>query len=391
MAIEPTRGRRLWRSGRARSIALQAAFGFLLLILLLYVVQRASRLELDTGFLRATTGFQISHRWLVSFDSSDIRLVAYLVAVTNTVRLALVGILLATMVGVVAGVARLSDNWLVSRLATLYVEVVRNTPLLVQIIFWYTAVFLKLPRIEEGRNLLGVVYLSNRALALPWPEPRGELFGVWLLTVMAAVVAGYFVRRRRLRHEIESGETSRPNLYGVAVAVAIAVATYLLLDLPVGIDEPELVAGGQFTQAYEGGLSVTPEFAAILVALVTYTGSFIAEIVRGAILALPRGQSEAAMALGLTGYQRLSLVILPQALRSMIPSLTNEYLNLTKNSSLASAIAYADLFQISEIIINKAGHAVVMFMIVIATYQLMSFAISAVMSFINRRVQLVGA
>ena len=391
MAIEPARHRRLWRSGHARSIALQAAFAFLLLVLLLYVVERASHLELDTGFLRATTGFQISHSWLISFDSGDTRVVAYLVAATNTLRLALVGILLATVVGVLAGVARLSNNWLVSRLATLYVEVVRNTPLLVQIIFWYTAVFLKLPRIEEGRNLFGVAYLSNRALALPWPEPRGELFGVWLLTVVAAVVAGYLVRRRRLRHEVESGETSRPNLYGVAVAVAIAVAAYLLLGLPVGIDEPDLVAGGQFTQTYEGGLSVTPEFAAILVALVTYTGSFIAEIVRGAIFALPRGQSEAALALGLTGYQRLSLVILPQALRSMIPSLTNEYLNLTKNSSLASAIAYADLFQVSEIIINKAGHAVVMFMIVIATYQLMSFAISTAMSYINRRVQLVGS
>ena len=131
--------------------------------------------------------------------------------------------------------------------------------------------------------------------------------------------------------------------------------------------------------------------AALLIALVTYTGSFIAEIVRGSIQALPRGQTEAAMAIGLSGYQRLTLVILPQALRSMIPSLTNEYLNLTKNSSLAAAIAYADLFQISSIIINKAGHAVVMFMVVIATYQLMSFVISAGMSYLNRRVQVVGS
>ena len=369
---------------------MQAAFALVLLLLLLYIAERASHLELGVGFLNAPAGFQISHSWIVGFDSSDSRLSAYLVAVTNTVRLVLVGIVLATLLGVIAGVARLSDNWLVSRLATLYVELFRNTPLLVQIVFWYTAVFLKLPRIGEGRNLFGVVYLSNRALAIPWPEPRNELFGIWLLTLVAALVAAYFVRRWRVRRELRTGEASRPNLYGFAVFLAIAVAGYLALGLPVGIDTPDLVSA-QFTQSYSGGLSITPEFAALLVALVAYTGSFIAEIVRGSILALPPGQGEAAKALGLTGYQRMTMVILPQALRSMIPSLTNEYLNLTKNSSLAAAIAYSDLFQISEIIINKAGHAVVMFIIVIATYQVMSFAIATGMNFINRRVQLIGA
>jgi general L-amino acid transport system permease protein len=390
MAGEVATRRRFWRSGRGRRIGVQAAFALLLLLLAAYVAGRGSRLDLDVGFLTAPAGFQISHNWIVTFDSSDSRLVAYLVAVSNTVRLVLVGIVLATLLGVLAGVARLSDNWLVSRLATAYVEVIRNTPLLIQIIFWYTAIFLKLPRIGEGRNLFGVVYLSNRSLAIPWPEPRGDLFGIWLLTLVVALVAGYVVRRRRLRREFETGETSRPNLYGLLTVLAVGAASYLALGLPVGVDTPALVSE-RFTQAYAGGLSVTPEFAALLVALVAYTGSFIAEIVRGGIQALPPGQGEAAMAVGLSAYQRLTLVILPQALRSMIPSLTNEYLNLTKNSSLAAAIAYSDLFQISEIIINKAGHAVVMFMIVIATYQVMSFAISAVMNFVNRRVQLVGA
>jgi len=301
-----------------------------------------------------------------------------------------VGILLATVIGVLAGVARLSDNWLVSRIATVYVEVVRNTPLLVQIIFWYTAVFLKLPRIEAERSLFDVAFLSNRALALPWPEPRGDFFTAWVIVLALALVPGYFVRRIRARREAETGQTMRPNLYSLGVVLGIAAIGFLVLGLPVGIDTPTIVSE-EFTKGYVGGLSVTPEFAALLIALVMYTGSFIAEIVRGSIQALPRGQTEAAMAVGLTGYQRITLVILPQALRSMIPSLTNEYLNLTKNSSLAAAIAYADLFQISEIIINKAGHAVVMFIIVIITYQVMSFTISAFMAFINRRVQLVGA
>ena len=362
----------------------------LLLLLALYIAERASRLELGVGFLDAPAGFRLSHSWLQQFDPNDSRLAAYRVAVANTIRLTLVGILLATAVGVIVGVARLSDNWLVSRLATIYVELFRNTPLLIQIVFWYTAVFLQLPRIEEERNLFGAVYLSNRALAIPWPEPRGELFSLWLLILAAALVAGYFVRRQRARRELQSGRRSRPNLYALALVLALAAAGYLALGLPVGVDTPELISDA-FTRSYSGGLSITPEFGALLVALVAYTASFIAEIVRGSIQALPRGQGEAAMAIGLTGYQRTTLVILPQALRSMIPPLTNEYLNLTKNSSLASVIAYADLFQISEIIINKAGHAVVMFMIVIATYQVMSFSIAAVMNFINRRVQLVGA
>ena len=373
-----------------RGFAIQAGFLLLLLLLALYIAERASRLELGVGFLDAPAGFQLSHSWLQQFDPNASRLAAYRVAVANTIRLTLVGILLATAVGVIVGVARLSDNWLVSRLATIYVELFRNTPLLIQIVFWYTAVFLQLPRIEEERNLFGAVYLSNRALAIPWPEPRGELFSLWLLILAAALVAGYFVRRQRARRELQSGRRSRPNLYALALVLALAAAGYVALGLPVGVDTPELIRDA-FTQSYSGGLSITPEFGALLVALVAYTASFIAEIVRGSIQSLPRGQGEAAMAIGLTGYQRTTLVILPQALRSMIPPLTNEYLNLTKNSSLASVIAYADLFQISEIIINKAGHAVVMFMIVIATYQVMSFSIAAVMNFINRRVQLVGA
>ncbi|MDP6604706.1 MAG: ABC transporter permease subunit [Dehalococcoidia bacterium] len=390
MAAESLRGRRLWRSGRARRMATQAGFSVLLLIFLAYMVERASHLDLDIGFMDAPAGFQISHTFVFGFDSGESRLAAYFVAVTNTIRLVVVGILLATVIGVLAGVARLSDNWLVSRIATVYVEVVRNTPLLVQIIFWYTAVFLKLPRIEAERSLFDVAFLSNRALALPWPEPRGDFFTAWVIVLALALVPGYFVRRIRARREAETGQTMRPNLYSLGVVLGIAAIGFLVLGLPVGIDTPTIVSE-EFTKGYVGGLSVTPEFAALLIALVMYTGSFIAEIVRGSIQALPRGQTEAAMAVGLTGYQRITLVILPQALRSMIPSLTNEYLNLTKNSSLAAAIAYADLFQISEIIINKAGHAVVMFIIVIITYQVMSFTISAFMAFINRRVQLVGA
>ncbi|HJM89673.1 MAG TPA: ABC transporter permease subunit [Dehalococcoidia bacterium] len=390
MSAEPAQRSRLWRSGRSRSLTLQAGFSLLLLLLLAYIVDRGSNLELDIGFLDQQAGFAISHSWLTDFDSNDGRVAAYLIAVSNTVRIVFVGIVLATIIGVIAGVARLSDNWLVSRLATLYVEIVRNTPLLVQIVFWYTAIFLKLPRIGDNRNVFELVFVSNRGLAIPWPEPRTDAFVFWVAAVVLALVPAYLVRRARDRRELETGETTRPNLYGVATFLGVVAAAFVMLGLPVEIDTPALV-DDRFTQAYVGGLSITPEFAALLIALVAYTGSFIAEVVRGSIQALPPGQSEAGMALGLTGYQRTSLVILPQALRSMIPGLTNEYLNLTKNSSLAAAIAYSDLFQISSIIINKAGHAVVMFIIVILTYQAMSLTISAGMNLLNRRVQLAGS
>lgn len=353
-------------------------------------MERASHLDLDVGFLGAPAGFQISHTFVIDFDSTGSRFAAYMVAVTNTVRLVIIGIVLATLIGLVAGVARLSDNWLVSRIATVYIEIIRNTPLLVQIIFWYTAVFLKMPRIDSELNLFDVIFFSNRALAIPSLEPRGDLFPVWIVVVVFALVLGYFVRRRRAQRQSETGQTRRPNLVASTVVLAIVLLSYLALGLPLELETPKIVAA-EFTQAYSGGVSVTPEFMALLVALVLYTGSFIAEIVRGSIQALPRGQSEAASALGLSRYQRLTLIIMPQALRTMIPPVTNEYLNLTKNSSLAAAIAYSDLFQISEIIVNKAGHAVVMFIVVIITYQLMSFTISAFMSLLNRRVQLVGA
>jgi general L-amino acid transport system permease protein len=390
MSTERTQRTRLWRSGRSRSLTLQASFSLLLLLLLAYIVDRGSNLALDVGFLDQQAGFAISHSWLVDFDSNDGRVAAYLIAVSNTVRIVFVGIVLATIIGVIAGVARLSDNWLVSRLATLYVEIVRNTPLLVQIVFWYTAIFLKLPRIGDNRNIFELVFVSNRGLAIPWPEPRTDLFIFWVAAVVLALVPAYLVRHARDRRELATGKSTRPNLYGIATFLGVVAVAFVALGLPVEIETPALV-DDRFTQAYVGGLSITPEFAALLIALVAYTGSFIAEVVRGSIQALPPGQSEAGMALGLTGYQRTSLVIMPQALRSMIPGLTNEYLNLTKNSSLAAAIAYSDLFQISSIIINKAGHAVVMFIIVILTYQAMSLTISAGMNFLNRRVQLAGS
>lgn len=380
---------RLWRSRRAQRVGVQAIFGSVVALLLLYAASRAAQLDLDFGFLSGPAGFTIANDFVFTYDSNESRLTAYLVGVWNTVRLVAVGIVLATLLGVVAGVARLSGNWLVARIATLYVEAIRNTPLLVQIVFWWLAVFLTLPQISEQRDLFGIVFISNRALALPWLAPRG-LAWLWVLVVVAGLVAGWLVRRSRLAREERTGLPARAGLWGAATALGVAGVGFLATGLPLEPNTPEIISSGTNIQRYEGGLSITPQFAAVLIALVTYTGTFIAEIVRGSIQSLPKGQNEAAAALGLSAYQRMTLVVMPQALRTMIPPLTNQFLNLNKNSSLAVAIGYSELFFISTVVINNAGHAVPMFLLVIGTYQALNLLISLGMNYLNARVQLVG-
>jgi len=386
----PRRAPGFWHRRRTRRLLTQVAFGVLVALILLYLLERALRLDLGFGFLDTRAGFAISHQWWTDFSANQTRLDAFLTGVWNTIRLVAVGLVLATLLGVVAGVSRLSKNWLVAKIALVYVEVFRNTPLLIQIIFWYTAVFLRLPPISEGVQLLDVVFLSNRALAIPWAYPQ-EGIGIWLVALAGAAVAAWAVRRWRIADEERTGQPGRGNTLAAGLFVLLAAVSYLLTDQPLDLEVPRVndtvdgVFGGM-----GGGLQLSPEFAGLLVALVMYTGAFIAEIVRGSIQALPRGQSEAGEALGLSAYDRTTLVILPQALRIMIPPLTNQYLNLTKNSSLGVAIAYPELFFVGGTIQNNAGHAVPMFLLIMGTYLVMSGVIATAMNALNRRVQLVG-
>ena len=387
---ELMRGRRLFRSRRAQRFVVQAVFAACVALFIAYMVARATALDLSFEFLTGPAGFALSNQWITGYDSADRRIDAYLTGVWNTVRLVAVGIVLATLLGVVMGVARLSRNWLVSRVALTYVEVVRNTPLLVQIIFWWSAILLaRLPRIEEGASLGDVVFISNRALALPWPQARG-LTAPWVALLAVALLVAWLVRRWRMRVEDRTGQQARAGAYALAAFAALAAVAFLATGLPVGIDTPSLIVPDRGAPNYSGGIEVTPEFAALLLGLVVYTGSFITEIVRGSIQALPLGQSEAAAAVGLGAYQRLTLIILPQALRTMIPALTNQYLNLLKNSSLAVAIGYSELFFVGNVIINNVGHAVPMFIVIMLTYMAIGLLISVAMNALNRRVQLVG-
>ena len=381
--------RRLLRSQRTQRLTIQAVFLGAFALLVLYLIARARTLDLDLGFLRGPAGFGLANEWLFEHNPNASRFDAYLIGVWNSLRLVVLGIATATLLGVAAGVARLSGNWLVARIATLYVESVRNTPLLVQIIFWWLAVFLAMPAIGERRNVLGIVFLSNRGLALPWAITEG-LATLWFASIPLAVLASWWVRRTRAAREDRTGRPSYPNATALLVLLAVLAATFLATGLPLRSTTPEIVSSGASILRYEGGIVITPQFAAVFAALTVYTASFIAEIVRSSIQALPRGQSEAAAALGLNAYQRLTLVILPQALRTMIPPLTNQYLNLTKNSSLAIVVGYSELLFVGNVVINNAGHAVPMFVLVILTYQAMSLVISVAMNTLNNRVQLAG-
>ena len=378
----------LWRNVRFLRILGQAVF-----VLLLVIVIREAFLNLEFGvqeqnldlsfdFLRQRAGFAIKEG--IGYSPNESFLSAFLVGVVNTIRVALVGIVLATFLGLIMGVARLSSNWLVRRMAQVYVEIVRNTPVLVQIIFWYIAVILALPVIEGGLSLWDLAFVSNRGTAVAWFRLEDGA-GAWGLFLAAGAVAGAIVLRRRTRLDERTGRSAPRVLWAVGAFLVVAALGFLLSGTPVAADVPEV---GRF--GYEGGLQVSPEYTALLLGLVIYTGAFIAEIVRGSIQAVPKGQKEAAEALGLTPRQQLRLVVLPQALRIAIPPLNSQYLNLTKNSSLALAIGYPEIVSVSNTIINQAARATQMLLLVMATYLLITLSISAVMNALNRAVTRKG-
>ena len=384
------------RFQRNRNIVIQAVFLLFVTLLGVYFFVRASGLELSLSHFSSRAGFGLSHTFLVDYTSNDSRWVAYFTGVVNTIRVCLVAIFLTTLLGTVMGVARLSKNFLTSKIAWTYVEVLRNTPLLIQIIFWQI-VFLQLPQISEAITFGDTTAISNRGILLPWISDNGNA-QIWFI-FLGIVAAGslylsYFLNKR----EDVSGKSFsifgnrlNGNLVGISLFVIVTIVTYFAFGRPVSMDIPEIAQNNKGTWMQSGGFDLSPEFAAILFALVIYTGTFITEIVRGSIQSLSKGQTEAAQAIGLSKYQAMTLVILPQALRSIIPPLTNQFLNLTKNSSLAVVIAYPDLFMVSRTIMNNSGHALPVFFLILLTYLFLSLCISLVMNLINRRVTRIGA
>ena len=372
-----------------RRLLMQGVYVAATALVLGYVLAALDLRDFGFTFLNDPAGFAVGSQWLIDVDGvTNSRITMYLVGVWATIRAVLVAILLATILGVIVGVARLSTNWLVARMAMLFVEVFRNTPLLVQVVLWYAILLVGAPQIENVINIGDSFFISGRGVAIPWPVPSGGLWGApdWFVAVWVAVLlvmgwAAFRLRARRQQRERETGQPLNANRWALGLFGAGALISFLVLGAPVSMDRPTIDGTN-----YAEGMVMRPEFFALVMGLTVYTASFIAEIVRGSIQALPKGQTEAAKAVGLSGYQRLTLIILPQALRQMIPSVTNQFLNVNKNSSLAYAVLYDDLFRVATIIQNKAGHALEMFFVIIITYMIISFLISAVMNYFNARV-----
>lgn len=378
-----------WRDERvlrtlAQIISAVVVIG-LLILAVINILNAAEERGLSLGFefIGEAAGFPIGESD-IPYDPSKSFLYAFLAGLLNTLKVAIVGIFFATILGTLVGIARLSTNWLVSRLALVYIEFHRNIPLLILLLLWYRGFFTRLPDVQDSIILPGPTYLSQRGLQLTWPRvtPDGWSFVISIiLAVILAVIAWIYLRRLQ--------ETSGRSTYFGLVSLAILI----LLPL-IGL----LISGGKPFEAdvpvltgfnFIGGYQLTPEFAALLVGLVTYTAAFIAEVVRAGIQAVDRGQLEAARSVGLNYSQLLSLIIIPQALRVIIPPLISQYLNLTKNSSLAIFIGYPELFFIGKTTINQAGRAVQVFAVIMAVYLSISLMTSLILNIYNRRIQLV--
>ena len=336
------------------------------------------------GFLDNPAGFPISQNLIDYQVGTSSYLQVYFIGLINTLIVAILGIILATILGFIVGVARLSPNWVVSKAAYCYVEIMRNIPLLLWLFIFYFGVLRLLPQPRQalGNEYLG--FLSNRGGQLPKPV-AGDLLWLTLVGLIVAVVACFFVARWAKQRQIDTGKQFPVFWTCLGLIIGLPALVFLVTGLPLSFDLPKM---GGFKPT--GGMTIIPEFIALLIALVIYTASFIAEVVRAGILAVNKGQTEAAHALGLRQGPTLNLVIVPQALRVIIPPLTNQYLNLTKNSSLAVAIAYPDLVSVfTGTALNQSGREVEIVLMTMITYLTLSLLTSAFMNWYNNKVKLV--
>ena len=377
----------LWRNERSRSISFQVLLLAALLTLILEIffntVENLENAGLASGygFLFQTSAFDINQR-LIEYDSTHTYGKAFIVGGLNTILVAILGIIAATVIGFLAGILRLSNNFLISRIVGAYVEFTRNVPVLLQIIFWWI-VLLALPKVRESVSIGETVYLNNRGVRMPSLVFEDGSVVVVLSVVVGVAVTVFLFRWAALRQE-RTGQTFPVGWTGLALIVGLPVLAFFVAGGPIGLDTPEM---GKFN--LQGGINVTPEFTALWLALSTYTGAFISEIVRAGILSVSTGQTEAANALGLRPTLTMRRIILPQALRVIIPPLTSQFLNLTKNSSLAVAIGYQDLVSIGDTILNQSGQALEVISIYMIVYLTLSLLTSAFMNWYNARIALV--
>ena len=367
-------------------VALCAAVGFLVFGAATNAIENLRRAHIASGFgfWDTTAGFEISQT-LISY-SADVSTYgrAFWVGLLNTLLVAGAGIVFATIIGFVVGISRLSKNWLLAKVATGYVETIRNIPLLLQLLFWYNAVLKSLPAMRESFTIPGGIYLNNRGLFLPKPvfhHGFEAVLAAMIVGIAAAVAFKVWARKRQER----TGQQTPVFWVVLGLIVGLPFAVMVLLGFPIDFHFPQ---AGRFN--ITDGIEVLPEFAALLFGLSIYTAAFIAEVVRAGILAVSHGQIEAAYSLGLRPRPTLRLIVVPQAMRVIIPPLTSQYLNLIKNSSLAVAIGYPDLVQVfTGTVLNQTGQAVEVVAITMLVYLTISLGTSLLMNIYNRRVALV--
>jgi general L-amino acid transport system permease protein len=341
---------------------------------------QSQRIASGFGFLSNTAGFDVSQT-LIPYSGSDTYTRVFLVGLLNTLLVAVIGIFFATIIGFLVALGRLSPNWLLSRISGAYVEIVRNLPLLFQILFWYLAVLAALPSPRQSISLFNIAFLNNRGLVIPWPiaKPGLEAF---VLSILIALLAALLLRLYARRRLFGSGKPITIWPYVTGLLIGLPALAALMFGAPFSFELPVL-RGFNFA----GGSRVIPELVALTLALSIYTAAFIAEIVRAGIQSVHKGQMEAGASLGLTRGATLRLIVVPQALRVILPPLTSQYLNLTKNSSLAVAIGYPDLFSVfAGTTLSQTGQAIEIIAITMGVYLLISLVTSAIMSFYGWRI-----
>ena len=377
-----------WLDPKKRAILFQFVTFCLVGLLAYYLVSNTlinlKRQNIATGFsfLHKESSFEIGES-LIPYSAANTYARALLVGALNTIKVAFIGVIVTIILGTFVGIARLSSNWLVSKLAAIYIEVMQDIPVLLQLFFWYAIFYETLPPPQEAVSPGVGIFMSNRGVAFTIPEGHPAHKYMLLAFVVGCLVV-YLIRRwARMRQE-KTGQFFPTFRVGIALIIGLPLITWLGFGAPMKMDVPQLVGFN-----FEGGLTVSPEFIALLLGLVLYTAAFVAEVVRAGIQSVSKGQREAAMAIGLRPSLVLNLVILPQALRVIVPPLTSQMLNLTKNSSLAVAIGYPDFVSVANTTINQTGQSVEGVALIMAVYLFFSLSTSAFMNWYNKKVALV--
>ena len=376
--------RKLLRDERFWKVAFQVLTLIGVLLALAFLIGNLNRnmarqgIKFGFSFLSNPASFSIGES-AIEYTPQDPYAKALIVGLVNTLTLVIAGVFWATLVGITAGVASFSQNWLVHKISRAYVGLIRNIPLLLQMFFWYFAIYGLLPRPQEQISLSNLIFLNNRGVYIPWPANTSTAWASLVLLVVTGIVA-FFIWRWRLQLMVEQGASGKVQSMAL---IAIGVAALIIFAFGLGWQAPEGIEGGGAT----GGLKLSREYAAALTALTFYTAAFIAEIVRAGIQSVSLGQWEAARSLGLSPSSIMRLVVFPQALRVIIPPLNSEFMNLAKNSSLAFAIAYPEIYSIANTTYGQTGRPVEVFIVLMATYLIINLLISLGMNQLNQAVQ----